>query len=194
MPTRARTRDFLKEHNVDLLTVRDPDQKSIVPPVLAVLVVIMPLHRLPADCFAPPRCRADRTRAGRSSLDQKKSTSIAQTPTRQLTPTRSADALPPPGLYHFHYLAESGVLLSAQPIHTSSPARWPILGGSQRQGYLATPGPCWRLSAGAVPSVRDSMDAEILLATARGCERQTASPGHAEGFRGAGCVTSLSCQ
>jgi hypothetical protein len=59
----------------------------------------------------------------------KKSTSIARTPTRQLTTARGADALPPPGRYHFHYLVESGVLLSAQPIHPSTGA---LTGRGQR--------------------------------------------------------------
>jgi hypothetical protein len=47
---------------------------------------------------------------------------IARTPTSQLTTAASAASLPPPGPYHFYYLAESRVLLSAQPIHTYTSA------------------------------------------------------------------------
>ena len=89
--------------------------------MLAVLVVIMPLHRRSRLLRAADAGQIEHAQ-GEVVWDQKKSTSIAQTPTRQLTPTRGADALPPPGPYHFHYLAESGVLLSAQPIHTSTGA------------------------------------------------------------------------
>lgn len=44
---------------------------------------------------------------------------VARTPTRQLT-TIGALSLPPPGPYHFYYLTDSSILLSADPIRTST--------------------------------------------------------------------------
>jgi len=54
--------------------------------------------------------------------DEKRQSYILHTPTEQLTAARWDLSLPPPGPYHFYYLAEGNILLSAQPIRTSTQA------------------------------------------------------------------------
>jgi hypothetical protein len=94
---------------------------TLVPLALAVVAVIVPLRGRNRLLQAADARQIERGQ-GEVVWDQKKSNYIARTPNRQLTTARSSLSLPPPGPYHFYYLAESGVLLSARPIHTHTGA------------------------------------------------------------------------
>ncbi len=74
----------------------------------------------------PYRKRADRLRAASASgivreqgeVVWQNNKYIARTPTRQLVTAYNNLGLPSPGPYHFYYLPEKAILLSAEPIRT----------------------------------------------------------------------------